>query len=37
MKMDFTTTAMDRHEIVDRTFESFSKNSQGIDLKEFGE
>jgi len=34
MKMDFTTTAMTRHEIVDRTFDSFSKNLQGIDLKD---
>ena len=33
MKMDFTTPAMARHEIVDRTFASFSKNLKNIDLK----
>lgn len=32
--MDFTTTAMARPEIVDRTYASFSKNLKGIDLKE---
>lgn len=32
--MDFTTTAMARPMIVDRTFASFSKNLQDIDLKE---
>ena len=31
--MDFTTTAMARPFIVDRTFKSFSKNLQGIDLQ----
>ena len=34
IKMDFTTTAMARPEIVERTYASFSKNLKGIDLKE---
>lgn len=32
--MDFTTTAMARPHIIDRTFNSFSKNLAGINLKE---
>ena len=33
-KMDFTTTAMARPDIVDKTYSSFSKNLKGIDLKQ---
>ena len=33
LEIDFTTTAMSRPLIVDRTYSSFSKNLQGIDLK----
>lgn len=32
INMDFTTTAMARPEIVDKTYASFSKNLKGIDL-----
>lgn len=32
--MDFTTPAMARPDILDRTYSSFSKNLKGIDLKE---
>lgn len=34
LKIDFTTTAMPRPDLVDRTFYSFSKNLIGIDLKQ---
>ena len=34
MKMDFTTVAMARPDIVDRTFDSFSKNLRKINLRD---
>jgi len=34
MIMDFTTTAVARHAVFDRTLASFSKNLKGVDMKE---
>lgn len=34
IKLDFTTTAMARPDIVDKTYESFNKNLKGINLKD---